>query len=196
MPLTFLTAWHMLTQRAPVRPGDVVLIQAAGSGVGTAAIQIAKLFGATVIATAGSTAKLDRAQALGADHTIHYGDQDFLAEVKTITNRAGVDIAIDHVGEPTIARSIAALKKGGALVTCGATAGFELKVDLRLIFFKSLSVLGSTMGSRGELFDILNLAEAGRLLPIVHAVLPMDQIREAHRILGDREVFGKVVVTP
>lgn len=196
MPLTFLTAWHMLTERAQVKPGDVVLVQAAGSGVGVASVQIAKLFGATVIATAGSDAKLDRARALGADHTIHYGEKDFLAEVKTLTQRAGVDIAIDHVGQPTIARSIAALKKGGALVTCGATGGFQLEVDLRLIFFKSLSVLGSTMGSRGELFDILKLAQQGRLLPVVHSVLPMEEIQEAHRILGAREVFGKVIVNP
>lgn len=196
IPLTFLTAWHMLVGRARVKAGDDVLIQAAGSGVGVAAVQIAKRLGARVIATAGSDAKVERALALGADFGINYQRQDFLKEVRDITARRGVDVAIDHVGEPTIARSIAALRKGGALVTCGATGGFKLEVDLRLVFFKSLSILGSTMGSRGELFDILRLVERGELKPVVHQVLPMAEIREAHRILGDREVFGKVVVTP
>lgn len=196
VPLTFLTAWHMLCRRARIEPGQTVLVHAAGSGVGVAAIQIARLFSARVIATASSAAKLERARELGADHVINYREQDFLREVRSITGKAGVDIAIDHVGEPTVGNSIAALKKGGALVTCGATAGFKLETDLRLVFFKSLSILGSTMGSRGELFDILRLVERGALKPVVHSVLPIEDIREAHRILGDREVFGKVVVTP
>lgn len=196
LPLAGLTAWHMLTRRAKVAPGDVVLVQAAGSGVGVAAVQIAKRFGATVIATASTEAKRARALELGADHAIDYRSDDFLPQVRALTGKAGVDIAIDHVGEPTIGRSIAALKKGGALVTCGATGGFDLKTDLRLVFFKSLSILGSTMGSRGEVFDVLRLAAQGALKPVLHQVLPLSEIREAHRILGDREVFGKVIVTP
>lgn len=196
VPLTFLTAWHMLVARAHVAPGQTVLVQAAGSGVGTAAIQIAKLFGARVIATAGSHAKCERARALGADAAVDYTAGDFVYAVKEFTGKRGVDVAIDHVGEPTIARSIACLAKGGTLVTCGATGGFKLEADLRMIFFKSLSVLGSTMGSLGELHDVLRLVDSGRLAPVVHAVLPLAEIREAHRILGDREVFGKVVVTP
>ncbi len=196
VPLVFLTAWHMLVARAGVRPGMDVLIHAAGSGVGSAAIQIAKLFGARVIATAGGAHKVERAQDLGADVVIDSSTTDFLSEVKRVTGRRGVDVAIDHVGEPTIGKSIAALAKGGTLVTCGATAGFKLETDLRLVFFKSLSILGSTMGSRGEVHDVLRLVEQGRLRPVVHAVLPMDEIREAHRILGDREAFGKVVVKP
>lgn len=196
VPLVFLTAWHMLVVRAGLRPGADVLVQAAGSGVGSAAVQIAKLFGARVIATAGSDDKVAKALALGADVGVNYATQDFLKVVKEVTAKRGVDVAIDHVGEPTIARSIAALAKGGAVVTCGATGGFELKTDLRAVFFKSLSILGSTMGSRGELHEILRLVERGRLRPVVHAVLPLAEIREAHRILGDREVFGKVVVIP
>lgn len=195
-PLAFLTAWHMLVHRARVAPGQTVLVHAGGSGVGVAAIQIAKLFGARVMTTAGSDAKVAKAVALGADVGVNYTTHDFLKEAKSWTAKAGVDVAIDHVGEPTIGKSIAALKKGGALVTCGATAGFELKTDLRLVFFKSLSILGSTMGSLGEVYDILRLMEEGRLVPVVHTVLPLDEIREAHRILGDREVFGKVVVKP
>jgi NADPH:quinone reductase-like Zn-dependent oxidoreductase len=195
-PLTFLTAWHMLVERAQVTMGDDVLVQAAGSGVGVAAIQIAKLFGARVIATAGSQRKCDLARALGADVVVDYSKDDFTKVVREITQKRGVAIAIDHVGEPTIARSIQCLAKGGRLVTCGATAGFSLATDLRLIFFKSLSILGSTMGSLGELHDITRLVGAGKLAPVIHEVLPLDRIRDAHRILGEREVFGKVVVTP
>ncbi len=195
-PLAYLTAWHMVVHRAKLEPGQTVLVQAGGSGVGVAAIQIAKLLGAKVITTAGTDEKVARAVALGADVGVNYRTHDFLKEVKAWTGKAGVDVAIDHVGEPTIGKSIAALKKGGALVTCGATAGFELKTDLRLVFFKSLSILGSTMGSLGEVHDVLRLMEDGRLTPVVHSVLPLEEIREAHRILGDREVFGKVVVRP
>ena len=186
----------MLVHRARLRPGQSVLVHAGGSGVGVAAIQIAKLVGAQVLTTAGTDEKVAKAVALGADVGVNYATHDFLKEVKAWTDKAGVDVAIDHVGEPTIGRSIAALKKGGALVTCGATAGFELKTDLRLVFFKSLSILGSTMGSLGEVHDVLRLMEDGALTPVVHAVLPLDEIREAHRVLGDREVFGKVVVRP
>ncbi|MFH0945194.1 MAG: zinc-binding dehydrogenase [Planctomycetota bacterium] len=196
MPLVFLTAWHMLVERARVLPGMNLLIQAVGSGVGTAALQIAKLHGARVIATAGTDAKLERALEMGADQTVNYKRDDFLKAVKQFTGGQGVDIAIDHVGEPTIGRSIAALRKGGTLVTCGATAGFKLETDLRLIFFKSLSLLGSTMGSLGEVHKVMNLAREGLLKPVIHSVLPMSEIKEAHRLLKDREVFGKVVVHP
>lgn len=194
VPLVFLTAWHMLVARAHVAPGMDVLVQAAGSGVGTAAIQIAKLHGARVFATAGRPEKLEKARALGADVVIDYTKEDFLKIVRAETGKAGVDIAIDHVGEATIGRSIAALKKGGALVTCGATSGPKLETDIRLVFFKGLSILGSTMGSLGEVHQVLRLVERGQLRPVIHKVLPFEEIREAHRILGDREVFGKVVV--
>lgn len=195
-PLTFLTAWHMLVHRAHLRPGEFVLVQAAGSGVGVAAIQIAKSFSATVIATAGSAEKCERAKELGADVVVNYTRDDFVKVVRQVTGKRGVGVAIDHVGEPTIARSIQCLEKGGRLVTCGATGGFQLATDLRLVFFKSLSILGSTMGSLGELHDLARMIEAGRLVPVIHAELPLSNIQDAHRILGEREVFGKVVVTP
>lgn len=196
MPLVFLTAWHMLTVRARLRAGMTVLVHAAGSGVGSAAIQIARLHGARVLATASSPAKLGKALELGAERAVDYTKEDFLKAVKEWTGKRGVDVAIDHVGEPTIARSVAALAKGGTLVTCGATAGFRLEVDLRLVFFKSLALLGSTMGSLGEVHDVLELAAQGRLRPVLHRTLPLAEVREGHRILKDREVFGKVVVTP
>jgi len=196
MPLTFLTAWHMLVARCGIRPGETVLVQAAGSGVGCAAVQIAKLWGATVIATSGSDAKLERARALGADHTLNYARQDIAREVAALTGKRGADIVFDHVGAPTWEGSLRSLGWQGRFVTCGATAGTEVTLNLRHLFFKSLSVLGSTMGSKGEVCEILEHAEAGRLRPVIDKVLPLAEVREGHRLLEAREVFGKVVLVP
>lgn len=195
MPLVFLTAWHMLVARARVQPGEAVLVHAAGSGVSSAAIQIAKLFGARVLATAGSDEKCARARQLGADECINYEKADFFEEVRKLTGKRGVEIVIDHVGQSTMDKSIRLLVKGGRLVTCGTTSGPEIPLDFRHIFFKSLSVLGSTMGSRGELLEILRHVEAGRLKPVLDSVFPLEKIREAHARIGERAVFGKIGVT-
>jgi NADPH:quinone reductase-like Zn-dependent oxidoreductase len=194
--LTFLTAWQMLVVKARVAPGDVVLVQGAGSGVGVAATQICGLFGARVIATAGSEDKLQRARALGAEHTINYREQDFVAEVKRITEKRGVDIVFEHVGGDTFARSIVATRNGGRVVVCGATSGFTPQIDLRHIFFRQIAVLGSTMGSKGDLYALLPHIATGRLRPIVHEVLPLARAADAHRILEERRAFGKLVLTP
>ncbi len=195
-PLVFLTAWHMLVARCHVRPGEWVLVHAAGSGVGTAAVQIAKMWGATVIATASSDAKLEQARKLGADHLINYRQKDFAREVRGITNKRGVDIVFEHTGEVTFPGSVKSLTWGGRLVTCGATSGFEGKFDLRMLFFKSLSFLGSTMGSKSELHEVVKHMEAGKLRPVIDRVMPLDQIRDAHAVLENREQFGKVVLLP
>ena len=195
-PLAFLTAWHMLTARAGLRPGEDVLVHAAGSGVGSAAVQIAKLLGARVIATAGSRAKLERACELGADETIHYGETDFAKEVARITGKRGVDVVVEHVGPATWEGSVQSLATGGRLVTCGATTGQRVELNLARVFFKSLSILGSTMGSRGELHQIARLMGEGRLRPVVDRVLPLDEVREAHRVMESREQFGKIVLVP
>ncbi len=195
-PLTFLTAWHMLVTRCGVRAGDDVLVHAAGSGVGSAAVQIARLFHARVIATAGSDRKLEQARVLGAEHVINYETRDWVAEVRALTGKRGVDIVVEHVGEKTIAGSLRVLAKGGRVVTCGATSGPRLEADLRLIFFKSLSILGSTMGSRGELLHVTDLVGKGLLRPIVDRVLPMAEVRAAHEAMGRREQFGKIVLVP
>ena len=195
-PLAFLTAWHMLVVRCRIQPGESVLVHAAGSGVGSAAVQIAKLFSADVIATAGSNAKLDRARELGADHVINYRVKDFAKEVRSITGKQGVDIVFEHTGQATWEGSVRSLKWGGRLVTCGATSGFEAKFDLRMLFFKSLSFLGSTMGSRGELFTLLDHVAAGRLRPVVDRVLPLADVRKAHEAMENREQFGKIVLVP
>lgn len=196
IPLTFMTAWQMVVRRGQVKRGDVVLVQSAGSGVSTAAIQIARSRGARVIATTSSEAKADRARALGADEVIDYGAQDFVAETRRLTGKRGVDVVIEHVGGETFSKSLLALANGGRLVTCGATAGATPAVDLRHVFFRQLEILGSTMGSKADLFPVLREIEAGTLRPIVDRVLPLDAAgaREASRALEAREAFGKVVL--
>ena len=194
VPLVFLTAWQMVTRRGEVGPGQTVLIQAAGSGVSSAAIQIAKLFGARVIATTGSDEKAERAKQLGADHVINYSTSDFVAECKRLTDRRGVDVVIEHVGGEVFQKSIVATRWGGRVVTCGATSGFTPALDLRQIFFRQVQVLGSTMGKKGDLFEILRHIELGALKPVVDRVLPLWQAGEAHRLLEARQVFGKIVL--
>lgn len=194
--LPFLTAWQMVVHKARVQPGDTVLVHGAGSGIGVAAIQIAKLHGARVITTASSAAKLERARALGADVTINYTEQDFAAECRTLTGKRGVDAVIEHVGGEVFAASIKATRNGGRIVTCGATAGFHPAIDLRHIFFRQIEVLGSTMGSKADLLAVLAHVGAGRLKPVVHQVLPLAGAADAHRILEARASFGKVVLEP
>jgi NADPH:quinone reductase-like Zn-dependent oxidoreductase len=195
VPLTFLTAWHMLRARARVQPGERVMIHAAGSGVSTAAIQIATLLGARVLATAGSDAKCARAIELGAEQAVNYRSGDFVAEARRFAGRDGLDVVLDHVGAETFERSLRCLGRGGRYVTCGSTSGHELKTDFRLVFFKSLSILGSTLGSSHELATILDLVTQGRLKPVIDAVLPLERVAEAHARLEAREVFGKLVLT-
>lgn len=192
--LSFLTAWQMVVHKARVAPGDTVLVHGGGSGVGVAAIQIAKLHGARVITTSSSADKLARAKALGADHGIGY--DDFVAETKRLTDKRGADAVIEHVGGDVFASSIRAVRAGGRIVTCGATAGFHPAIDLRHIFFRQVEVLGSTMGSKADLLAVLGHVAAGRLQPVVHAVLPLARAGDAHRMLEDRSVFGKLVLEP
>ncbi len=194
IPLDFLTAWHMLVARAEACPGETVLVHAGGSGVGSAAIQIAKLWGLRILTTVGSESKAELAREFGADEVILYREVDFAKEVRRLTDKRGVDIVIEHVGRDTWDGSLRSLTKGGRLVTCGSTTGGEVSLNLRLLFFKSLSLLGSTMGSLAEMHEVMRHVEAGTLRPVVDRVLPFDEIREAHRVLEAREAFGKVVL--
>ncbi len=196
VPLTFLTAWHMLVARAHVRPGDDVLVHAAGSGIGVAAIQIAKLHGARVIATAGSDAKLKRAKEIGADDAINYKKYDFYEEARRVTGKRGVDIIIDSIGADVWHKDLRLLKQGGRVVTCGVTSGFEVATDIRYIFYRNLSILGSTMGSKSELLDVMRLVEKKALKPVVDSVFPMEKAAEAHRRMESRKHFGKIVLKP
>ena len=195
-PLVFLTAWRMLVTRARVGPGEDVLVWAAGSGVGTAAIQVAKLFGARVIATAGTDAKLDLARQLGADEVLHHHRDDVVADVRRLTERKGADVVIEHVGEATWERSILALAHRGRLVTCGATTGPRGTTELRHLFSKQLTLMGSYMGSKAELLDAARFFFAGRLRAVVHSVLPLAEARRAHEMMEASEHFGKIVLRP
>ena len=194
VPLVFLTAWQMVVDKGRVRAGQTVLVQAAGSGVSSAAIQVAKLHGARVIATVGTDAKADGARALGADEVINYSSQDFVAEARRLTGKRGVDLVVEHVGGEVMAKSVLATAAGGRIVTCGATAGYEPNIDLRHVFARQIEILGSTMGSKGCLFEILEHVKAGRLRPVVDRVMPLWEAAEAHRVLEARVAFGKVVL--
>jgi len=194
IPLVFQTAWHMLIARAQLQPGEDVLVLGAGSGVGTAAIQIAKFFGARVIATAGSDEKLQKARELGADHGINHKSQKIRDEVRRITNKRGVDVVFEHVGTATWDDSLASLALAGRLVTCGATTGYDAKIDLRFLFSRQLSLLGSYMGVKSELHTIMKLVAASRLKPVVDRTFPLAEAAAAHAYLESAQQFGKVVL--
>jgi NADPH:quinone reductase-like Zn-dependent oxidoreductase len=193
-PLTFLTAWHMLITRAGLQRGEDVLVLAAGSGVGQAAIQIAALHGARVFATAGSSDKLERARALGASEVIDHHRQDIAEEIKRLTNKRGVDVVIEHVGEATWAKSVRALARGGRLVTCGATTGANGALNLSALFSKQLSILGSFMGTKGELLRVAPFFFAGQLKPVIDTAFPLREAAQAHRRMEDSGQFGKIVL--
>jgi NADPH:quinone reductase-like Zn-dependent oxidoreductase len=195
-PLVFLTAWHMLFGRAGLQAGEDVLVLAASSGVGMAAIQIAKMFHCRVIATAGGDAKMAKAKALGADYVIDHYQQDISAEVKKITEKRGVDVVFEHVGAATWSKSVESLASNGRLVTCGITTGYDVKLDLRPLFTKQQSLLGSFMGTLGELHRVLKFVFKGQLKPVIDRVYPMSEIADAHRRVDNKEQFGKVVVLP
>tara|TARA_Y100001934_G_scaffold272401_1_gene360611 strand:- start:113 stop:1141 length:1029 start_codon:yes stop_codon:yes gene_type:complete len=191
-----LTAWHMVAARAAVKKDEWVLVQAAGSGVSSAALQIAKHLGAKVIATSGSDAKCQRAKELGADYTINYKEENVRQRVKKITEGWGADVVIDHVGALTWDASVRSLAWHGRLVTCGATVGFDVEIDLRHLFFKSLSLLGSTMGTLAEMHEVIRLAGAEEIKPILAQTLGLSDAAEAHRLLEEHQVFGKLVLIP
>lgn len=196
LPLVTVTAWHMLVTRAKVQPGETVLVQAAGSGVGSVAIQIAKLRGARVITTASSDEKLAHARELGADETINYTSSDWPKEVRRLTHRQGVDVVVEHTGAATWPGSIASLKTGGRLVTCGATSGYDAHTDLRQVFYRHLNILGSFMGSKAELLEAMKFVEQGKIRGVVDRVLPLSEARQAHELIENRAQFGKVVLKP
>src|SRR6185369_7159251 len=189
LPLVTVTAWHMLVTRANVQPGEDVLVHAAGSGVGSVGIQIAKLRGARVIATAGSDEKLAKARELGADETINYTRDDWPKEVKRLTNGRGVDVVFEHTGATTWPGSILSLKKGGRLVTCGATSGFDARTDLRHVFYRHLTILGSMMGSKADLLAAMKFIESGQIRAVIDRTLPLAEAKKAHELMEDRAQF-------
>jgi NADPH:quinone reductase-like Zn-dependent oxidoreductase len=194
VPLVFQTAWHMLLTRAQMKAGEEVLILGAGSGVGSAAIQIAKMLGCRVIATGGNEAKLAKARELGADEVINHKTQKIRDEVRRMTQKRGVDVVFEHVGTATWDDSVASLARGGRLVTCGATTGYDAKIDLRFLFSRQLSILGSYMGTKSEFATVLKLVAAGKLKPVVDRTFPLAECAAAHSYLEAGEQFGKVVL--
>jgi len=194
LPLTLLTAWHMLVTRARVEPGEDVLIHAAGSGVGSIGIQVARLRGARVIATAGSEEKLEKARALGAHEVVNYTREDWPKEVRRLTSKQGVDVVFEHTGAATWPGSIMSLKKDGRLVTCGATGGFDARTDLRQVFYRHLNLLGSFMGSKAELLDAMKFVERGQVRAVIDRTLPLADARRAHELMQSRAQFGKLVL--
>lgn len=194
VPITFVTAWHMLIARAQVQPGETVLIQSAGSGVSAAAIQIAKLVGARVIATTGSEAKMERAQKLGVDAVLNYRTDDVPTRVRELTGGRGAGVVLDHMGAATFGANMASLARGGRLVLCGTTGGAETSVNLGQVYYQAQSVLGSTLGTRPEMATILDLVAQGKLTPVIDRTFPLEQIRQAHEYMESPDRFGKVVM--
>ncbi|MFN7161660.1 MAG: zinc-binding dehydrogenase [Fimbriimonadales bacterium] len=193
-PLVFLTAWHMLIAKARLQPGEWALVMGGGSGVGSAAIQIAKLRGALVIATASNEAKLERCRALGADFTVNHSDPEWHMQVRAATEGEGVDVVFEHVGQAVFDACIRLLNKGGRLVTCGATTGGAAQFDIRYVFSRELEILGTYIGTRAELEQLLPHMVSGRLQPIVDSVFDLREARAAHEKLESRDFFGKIVL--
>ncbi len=193
-PLTFLTAWHMLVTRARIRPGEDVLVIAAGSGVGQAAIQVAALHGARVFATAGAAEKLARARELGAAEVVNHHTQDLAAEIRRVTDNRGVDVVFEHVGTATWDRSLKCLARGGRLVTCGATTGHDARIDLRFLFSRQYSLMGSYMGAKAELVRAAQFFFSGHLKPVIDRTFPLAEAAAAQTYLERSEQFGKVVL--
>jgi NADPH:quinone reductase-like Zn-dependent oxidoreductase len=196
VPVVFLTAWHMLVTRARLAPGEDCLVIGAGSGVGSVAVQLARMLGARVIATAGSEAKLERARALGAHDVVNHRTADVAAEVRRLTGKKGVEVVFEHVGGRIFEQCVAALARNGRLVTCGATIGNQVSLDLNLLFGRHLTLLGSWMGRKSELLRALEFVRSGQIVPVVDAVLPLEKAREAHERLESATTFGKVVLVP
>ena len=193
-PLTFVTAWHMLVTRAQIRPGEDVLVLGAGSGVGQAAIQIARLHGARVFATAGTDEKLARAREIGAYEVVNHHTQDVPAEIRRHTNNRGVDVVIEHVGEATWDRSLKCMTRGGRLVTCGATTGYKANIDLRFLFARQYTLMGSYMGTKAELLRAARFFFSGQLRPVVDRTFPLEEAAAAQTYVEHGEQFGKVVL--
>jgi NADPH:quinone reductase-like Zn-dependent oxidoreductase len=192
--LATITAWRMLVTRAKVEPGEQVLIQGIGGGVALAALQIAKLRGARVWVTSGSDEKLARAAALGADETLNYRTVDVAREIRRRTGKRGVDVVVDSVGAATWAQSLGALGKRGRLVSCGATSGPIVETDMRRMFWNQWTLMGSTMGNDAEFDAIVSELLAGRLVPPVDTVFPLEEGRRAFERMSERSQFGKLVL--
>ncbi|RDD53166.1 MAG: alcohol dehydrogenase [Candidatus Korarchaeota archaeon NZ13-K] len=195
IPMVFLTSWHMLRTLADLKEGEWVLVWGAGSGVGISSIQIAKLHGARVIATVGDDWKVERAYGIGADHVINRKREDVVAKVRELTGE-GVDVVVDSVGSATWMTSLKCLRVGGRMISVGATSGEQATIDVRYVFSRQLRIIGSYMGSRAELMQVLRFFEAGRLKPVIDSVFKLEEARKAHERMERSDMFGKIVIVP
>jgi alcohol dehydrogenase len=194
-PVTYGTVEHMLFDNAKLTAGQTVLVQAGGSGIGTAAIQLAKAVGATVITTVGSTEKAEKAKALGADHVINYREERFEGVVRRLTNKEGVDVVFEHVGPDTFAKSMFAMKRGGVLVTCGSTTGVSAEIDLFQLYTRQLRLIGSFGCTIRNLATVLEKMASGVARPVIDSVIGLEDIDAALARMEARNVFGKIIVT-
>lgn len=194
-PLCTLTAWQMVVAKGQVKAGQTVVVHAAGSGVSTVIIQLCKLLGARVVATTTARDKAARARSIGADDVVVTSEEDYVAQVRKLTQREGPDVVFDHVGGELFEKAVTVVSRGGRIVTCGATAAFSVKVDMRHVFFRQVEILGSTMGSKAMLLEALPFLQSGALRPVVDRTLPLWEARAAHDLLEERKVFGKLVLT-
>jgi len=194
--LVGLTAWRMLLRRAGLRAGESVLVVGAGGGVNSMAIQIAKLAGATVYVVASNPEKSERAQQLGADVVLDRSRVDWSKEIFKLTSRRGVDVVVDNVGKATISKSMQAVARGGRIVIVGNTSGPQAEIDIRFIFGKQISIIGSTMGSHQDFHDLLDLLWSGKIKPVIHQVMPLSEGSDAYRMMEEGKHFGKIVLTP
>jgi NADPH:quinone reductase-like Zn-dependent oxidoreductase len=195
--IAFGTAWHVLINRGGLRAGQTVLIQAAGSGIGSAAVQVARLAGARILATASSDQKLQRAGALGAHHLINYStEKNFVPRVLELTGGKGVDVVMEHIGGEVFTRSLECLKMDGTIVTVGAHAGEVVPMDIIPFFRRQLRLIGSKNATLPELRTVMGLVAEGKLKPVIHAAFPLAEAAQAHRVVDSRELFGKVLLLP
>ncbi len=195
-PLVSLTAYHMLVTRANLQKGETVLVHAAGSGVGSVAIQLAKHLGARVITTVGDEKKVSRAKSLGADEVILYKTEDFAEKVNKISGGKGIEVVFDHIGPDTWPKNLKCLARGGRLVTCGSTSGPKSEVEVRFLFSKQLSILGAYMGSFAELRSVLDIIQKGAIKPVIDEIFPLKDARKAHERMESRKNFGKIILKP
>lgn len=196
LPIAYGTAWRMLITQGKLQANETILILGASGGVGNAAVLISKLAGARTIAAAGSDDKAEKLKELGADHVINYNKTDFSKEVWTLTNKQGADIVVDYTGKATWPQSIKATRQGGRIVTCGATTGYEAVTDLRYVWVREISIIGSNGWGPKDLHILLDLVSRNKLKPVIDRVLPLEEIREAHRLIEEREIFGKIIIQP
>ena len=191
-----MTSWHMLIGRANIKPGQTVLIMGGTSGVGMVGIQIAKLYNCNVIATAGNKEKMDKCLELGADEVVNHRESEWYKKVRELTKRKGVDVIFEHIGKTMFPQEVSLLKMGGVLVSTGSTTGYDSNIDLRYLFFRGITLMGSTQGTKAELEEVLNWTAKGKLKPLISTILPFNDMVKGHVMMANGEQIGKTITKP